>query len=109
MVPESLAALIAFASLTFTCLAGALCGSIACVVLRLRWSAWIVLQDLVIAAVFFALAVLPIAVYEYYFRRSALDTPPWAFVVAGISGPVFRHILRFIWLHWKNGTASGKL
>jgi hypothetical protein len=108
MIPESLGIFNALVYLMLACLAGALCGSIACVVLRLRWSGSVVVQNFGIAAIVVVLAVLPIVFYFYYLRTS-VDIAPRAFIVAGMIGPVFRHILRFAWIHWRNGTAAGKL
>jgi hypothetical protein len=101
MIPDSLAWFNALGDLILTCLAGALCGTLACLFLRLRWSRPILLQDFAISGAVVILAVLPIAYYAYYFRGPA-DIAPRAFVTAGIIGPVVRHVLRFAWLHRAN-------
>lgn len=108
MIPESLALFNALGYLAITCLAGALSGTLACLVLRLRWNGTILLLDFATAGIVVILTVLPVGFYIYYFR-SWVSIGPRAFVVAGILGPVLRHVLRFARLHWKNGPASGKL
>lgn len=102
MIPESLALFNAFLYLGLICLAGALCGTLARVVLRLSWSPWVVLQDLAIAAVVSFLTMIATVFYYYHFRAS-VDGSPRTFIVAGVAAPVFRHILRFAWLHWRGG------
>lgn len=104
MIPESLALFNALLYLALACLAGAVCGTIACLALRLRWSGRIVLQDFAIAAIVVVLSVLPIVFYFFYIR-SSLDVTPRAFISAGAIGPVVRHILRFVLLHRRSGTA----